>query len=604
MSTAPVSSRPVTSKSRGICKYYTTDRGCFAGSNCKFLHGPAATHTPYDQAKTCRFYAAGFCKRGAQCWFPHTKGKEKEVIEDEDDLCSICFDKPVTYGLLTGCSHIFCITCIKQWRDPQNKSVDVVDSGNIKRCPMCRQPAKFIIPSSKFYAQGEAKDAAMARYMDSMKRVPCKHFQKSLSSARAIPFCPFGKDCFYQHRNPDGSDHVTTQGVDACMRQYASRRETQEFGFPLADMHRSGLIRQLETVFAESARLGLGPRMPGFPDDGVDDNALIRRRLEILADQMLASLAGQDPHSDSEGPTDEEDNAMPPLERISPRRAEDWPLPLMFDSDTDGEMPALASVSNSSDDEAESESSDDDEEVDRYSSTQELGDVFNERMPNVRPFDLVVDPDIDLRDDASNRNVFMRLRHFLDDIARADADSGNEAEASTSTRALDAADPPAPVLRDQAADEEDEEADDESDMPSLEPEHEPPFVTDGRGRVVWSSSSDSGAGYSQQAASTSSSAPRRASVSVPGAFLSGPSTNRAVPAEKPPSPRQTTSEGSGASRQAGGEGGFTTDGRGRVIGTTGTRDGEEHEAQESGGATSETPVPTRSFFGRVLGAFF
>jgi hypothetical protein len=59
MSSAPSSSRPVTSKSRGICKYYTTDRGCFAGKTCKFLHGQVATHTPYDQAKTCRFYAAG-----------------------------------------------------------------------------------------------------------------------------------------------------------------------------------------------------------------------------------------------------------------------------------------------------------------------------------------------------------------------------------------------------------------------------------------------------------------------------------------------------------------------------------------------------------------
>ncbi|KAF8216309.1 hypothetical protein K438DRAFT_1703090 [Mycena galopus ATCC 62051] len=260
MAAAPTSSRPVTSKSRGICQFYTTRRGCFAGTKCKFLHGD--THTPYDQAKTCRFYAAGFCKRGAQCWFNHAKGKEKEVIDEEDDLCSICFDKPVTYGLLTGCSHIFCITCIKQWRDPADKSADVVDSGNIKRCPMCRQPAKFIIPSSKFYAQGEAKDAAMARYMDSMKRVPCKHFQKSLNSPRGIPFCPFGKDCFYQHRNADGSDHIIAQGIDACMR-YVHREAEQ---FRLLDAHRSGLIRQLESVF----------------DAGMDDNALIRQRLEIL----------------------------------------------------------------------------------------------------------------------------------------------------------------------------------------------------------------------------------------------------------------------------------------------------------------------------------
>ncbi|KAJ7504530.1 hypothetical protein B0H11DRAFT_1710324 [Mycena galericulata] len=209
-------SRPVTSKARGICKYYSTERGCFAGRTCKFLHGPVATHTPYDQAKTCHFYAAGFCKRGAQCWFSHTKGKEKEVIEEEDDLCSICFEKPITYGLLNGCGHIFCITCIKQWRDPINKTE--AGAGNTKLCPMCRQPAKFIIPSSKFHPHGEAKDAVIARYMESMARVPCRHFQRSLSTTPPRPFCPFGKDCFYQHRNLDGSEHVTDQGVDACMR--------------------------------------------------------------------------------------------------------------------------------------------------------------------------------------------------------------------------------------------------------------------------------------------------------------------------------------------------------------------------------------------------
>ncbi|KAJ7224399.1 hypothetical protein GGX14DRAFT_351591 [Mycena pura] len=212
-------SRPATSKPRGICKYYATERGCFNGRKCKFLHGETATHTPYDQAKTCRFYAAGFCKRGPQCWFSHAKGKGSEqLIDDEDDLCSICFEKPITYGLLTHCNHVFCITCIKQWRSSVDRSLDLVESGNTKCCPMCRTPAKFIIPSSKFYAHGQAaKDAAISRYMDSMKKIPCKYFQRSLSGT-STPFCPFGKDCFYQHRNSDGSDHIATHGVDTFMR--------------------------------------------------------------------------------------------------------------------------------------------------------------------------------------------------------------------------------------------------------------------------------------------------------------------------------------------------------------------------------------------------
>ncbi|KAJ7077885.1 hypothetical protein B0H15DRAFT_861314 [Mycena belliarum] len=549
-------SRPVTSKPRGICKYYTTDRGCFAGQNCKFLHGPAATHTPYDQTKTCRFYAAGFCKRGAQCWFSHAKGKEKEAIEEDDDLCSICFEKPITYGLLTGCSHIFCITCIKQWRDPVDKSADVVESGNTKRCPMCRQPARFIIPSSKFYAQGQAaKDAAMTRYMDSMKRVPCRYFQKSILAVPPAPFCPFGKDCFYQHRNLDGSDFITDQGVETCMRVYASQRSpTRSGAFP----HRADLIRSLGNVFAESARLGFSPM-----EDGSETETTVMRRLEILADQMLASLAGQ-ALPDSESESDEEEDVMPPLEHIGDRRPEDWPLPLMFDSDTDTEMPPLASVSNSSDS-SSSTSDDEDEHEHADSSSDDPGDAAEGRTQTVRPFDLEFDPGMDARNESPG--MFVRISNFWRAPAMREADVVDPEPAATIVHAV-------------GAGEDDHDADDELDTPPLELEREPPFVTDGRGRVVWSSSG------SEQADSSA----RRASVIVPGAFPSNPPI-RSTSFEKPSSPRQPT-----------GEGGFTTDGRGRVIGTTGTRVEEEGgEGEPQGSSTAAQP---RSFFGRVLGAFF
>ncbi|KAJ7155556.1 hypothetical protein C8R43DRAFT_1000407 [Mycena crocata] len=549
-------SRPATSKPRGICRYYNTPRGCFNSKNCKFLHGEVATGqvptlTPYDQSKTCRFYAAGFCKRGAQCWFSHEKGKEKEAIDDEDDLCSICFDKPITYGLLTGCSHVFCITCIKQWRDSSDKSPDVVESGNTKRCPMCRQPAKFIIPSSKFYAQGqEAKDAALARYMDSMKRVQCKYFQRSLS--QSTPFCPFGKDCFYQHLNRDGSEHVTDQGVDACMRLYASRRDPPPIStgaFP----HRSDLIRSLENVFAETARLGMNPH---FPADGSE----AMRRLEILADQMLASLA-QGAHSDSESDEEDEDEAMPPLERLGEHRADDWPLPLMFDSDTDNEMPALAPVSDSSDSsDSESPSEEEDEESD---SDAEL----DPRVSNmaIRPFDLEFDPGMEAR------NVNADAMDIDAETAVESAGDGN-------------ATPPLASSTDD--DESEGNSGHEPEMPPLETlDREPPFVTDGRGRVVWSSSDSS---YRQAGPS--------ASDPIPGA---SPPAGRTIPTDKPPSPRQPSDEG-----------GFTTDGRGHVIGTTQSRGEVETEAavledeEEGEHEADDTTVQSRSFLGRVLHAFF
>lgn len=67
----------------------------------------------YDQNKTCKFYAAGYCRRGADCWFLHrdpgaVKPTAKAAAastssEDEEHVCSICLEKPVTFGLLGKC---------------------------------------------------------------------------------------------------------------------------------------------------------------------------------------------------------------------------------------------------------------------------------------------------------------------------------------------------------------------------------------------------------------------------------------------------------------------------------------------------------------------
>ncbi|KAF8957455.1 glucanotransferase domain of glycogen debranching enzyme-domain-containing protein [Flammula alnicola] len=241
----PPGVRPITSKARGVCRYYTHPRGCYAGDRCKFLHaagegggeGEGAAPvllTPYDRSKRCRFYAQGFCKRGDKCWFLHTDEKEKDrdkgkasvpgpssELEEEDDLCSICFEKPTTYGLLGGCSHIFCTNCIKQWRDPENKPGGVIDSGNTKRCPMCRTPSKFITPASKFWREGTPEKARVVlAYKESMGRVDCRYFQKSLVKNKNRPMCPYGKDCFYQHRKEDGSVHEFRDGVEVAMRKY------------------------------------------------------------------------------------------------------------------------------------------------------------------------------------------------------------------------------------------------------------------------------------------------------------------------------------------------------------------------------------------------
>jgi E3 ubiquitin-protein ligase makorin len=122
--------RPSTARPRGVCRFYPTARGCREGDRCKFLHGPDETLTPYDKAKTCKFFAAGacnhtlfnacavsfthhatdvgYCTRGASCWFRHDRAEaqpasstEPAVPEAEEDACSVCYEKPTMYGLLS-----------------------------------------------------------------------------------------------------------------------------------------------------------------------------------------------------------------------------------------------------------------------------------------------------------------------------------------------------------------------------------------------------------------------------------------------------------------------------------------------------------------------
>jgi|SRR5258708_6434954 len=117
--------RPVTSKSRGICRYYDTPRGCFSGDNCKFKHGEHEKLTPYDKSKSCRYFAAGlclplgcqrtfviilwpqgYCKRGEKCWFRHVSPVKPPTDPGESLICAICMEEPATFGLLGSKSTV------------------------------------------------------------------------------------------------------------------------------------------------------------------------------------------------------------------------------------------------------------------------------------------------------------------------------------------------------------------------------------------------------------------------------------------------------------------------------------------------------------------
>ncbi|KAG8965969.1 hypothetical protein FRC03_012704 [Tulasnella sp. 419] len=180
---------------------------------------------------------SGYCLRGESCWFRHVtddgkevgKSKQKEEptvtetqrddnkeSEHEPEMCGICFDVPTVYGLLDGCSHIFCLSCIKMWRGGGQDSIPQ-QSQNHRQCPGCRQPTlRFITPSSQFYAEGTPKKIEVKKaYKLSMSKVPCKFFQESSPTNR---LCPYGKDCYYLHENPDGTKYQFKHGAKASRR--------------------------------------------------------------------------------------------------------------------------------------------------------------------------------------------------------------------------------------------------------------------------------------------------------------------------------------------------------------------------------------------------
>jgi E3 ubiquitin-protein ligase makorin len=98
------------------------------------------------------------------------------------------------FGLLTSCTHAFCVECIREWRGRIDLPVATTRS-----CPICRTLSYFIIPCDRFVADAGRKAAVHTVYHSSQRAIPCKHYDLG----RGV--CPFGASCFYEHRGLDGT---------------------------------------------------------------------------------------------------------------------------------------------------------------------------------------------------------------------------------------------------------------------------------------------------------------------------------------------------------------------------------------------------------------
>jgi len=211
------------------------------------------------------FFLKGNCLKGDLCPYSHSQDPEQpEKPQEEENTCSICYNpcgvNRRKFGLLSHCDHVFCLECIRTWRDKKKEST----SSHSHTCPICRVKSHFVIPSYSF-ATGTQKKEIEEQYKSILKSIPCKHFNFGKGT------CPFYNNCFYVHLNPDGTPAPVTKPTPA-----QKKKLTTEF-IPM-----ESLLRSLS--WAEELSSNSDDTYSDYESDEDDD---LRDRLIHLQLRML-----------------------------------------------------------------------------------------------------------------------------------------------------------------------------------------------------------------------------------------------------------------------------------------------------------------------------
>ncbi|NXL61448.1 MKRN1 ligase, partial [Chordeiles acutipennis] len=183
-----------------LCPYAAVGE-CRYGENCVYIHGDVCDMCglqvlhPIDAAQRSQHIRS--------CIEAHEKDMELSfaVQRSKDMVCGICMEvvyekanpSERRFGILSNCSHTYCLKCIRKWR-----SAKQFESKIIKSCPECRITSNFVIPSEYWVEEKEEKQKLIQKYKEAMSNKPCRYFDEGRGS------CPFGGNCFYKHAYPDG----------------------------------------------------------------------------------------------------------------------------------------------------------------------------------------------------------------------------------------------------------------------------------------------------------------------------------------------------------------------------------------------------------------
>uniref|UniRef100_A0A1I8M144 RING-type E3 ubiquitin transferase n=1 Tax=Musca domestica TaxID=7370 RepID=A0A1I8M144_MUSDO len=141
-------------------------------------------------------------KHKKECLQQHEQAMELSfaVARSKDKTCGICFDtimekagREKRFGILPNCNHIFCLECIRKWRQAKQFEHKITRS-----CPECRVSSDFVCPSAFWVETKEEKDKLLGDYRKALGIKDCKYFKKGDGK------CPFGNKCFYKHALPNG----------------------------------------------------------------------------------------------------------------------------------------------------------------------------------------------------------------------------------------------------------------------------------------------------------------------------------------------------------------------------------------------------------------
>lgn len=137
-----------------------------------------------------------------ECIQRHEKDMELSfaIARSQDKTCGVCFDiimeksgREQRFGILPNCNHVFCLECIRKWRQAKQFEHKIT-----RACPECRTPSDYVCPSAFWVETKEEKDKLLTDYKAALGEKDCKYFKKGEGK------CPFGNKCFYKHALPNG----------------------------------------------------------------------------------------------------------------------------------------------------------------------------------------------------------------------------------------------------------------------------------------------------------------------------------------------------------------------------------------------------------------